>query len=510
MLREKSRIIGLVILMLVVSCAASQVEQQVSSSDITTQEVVDLEIVEAREVDYPQAEDVLTYPVVDSGQGYCYSENESIPCPTADGEYFGQDAQYQGNQPQYVDNMDGTISDLVTGLMWLQQPIGKMSYRQAVNGAQDFSLAGYEDWRVPTIKELYSLMDFNGIDPSSMDADPATLTAFINTDYFGFEYGDTADGSRVIDSQWVTSNIYEATVFSGQECFFGVNFADGRIKCYPTADNGHNAGYFVRYVRGGEGYGQNQFMDNGDGTISDLATGLTWMEQDSGQALNWGEALVYCESLDYAGESDWRLPNAKELQSLVDYSRSPDTTKSAAIDPLFDSTAITNEDGQQDWPYMWSSTTHINQRGYENAVYISFGRALGYMQQFGGWIDVHGAGAQRSDPKTGSPQDYPQGMGPQGDARRSQNYARCVRGGVSGEVLSGGGVDTSAGAAGLPPQPAQGGGQGAQRGPGGSPPQAAISACSGLAAGDSCSFITPNGELSGTCNNTTAGLACVP
>jgi streptogramin lyase len=44
-----------------------------------------------------------------------------------------------------------------------------------------------------------------------------------------------------------------------------------------------------------------------------------------------------------------------------------------------------------------------------------------------GWIDVHGAGAQRSDPKTGEAEDYPFGRGPQGDAIRIYNYVRLVR-----------------------------------------------------------------------------------
>jgi len=47
-----------------------------------------------------------------------------------------------------------------------------------------------------------------------------------------------------------------------------------------------------------------------------------------------------------------------------------------------------------------------------------------------GWIDVHGAGAQRSDPKSGNPADFPKGHGPQGDAIRILNYVRLVRGGV--------------------------------------------------------------------------------
>ena len=42
-------------------------------------------------------------------------------------------------------------------------------------------------------------------------------------------------------------------------------------------------------------------------------------------------------------------------------------------------------------------------------------------------FDVHGAGAQRSDPKSGDPADYPYGHGPQGDVIRIFNYVRAVR-----------------------------------------------------------------------------------
>lgn len=178
------------------------------------------------------------------------------------------------------------------------------------------------------------------------------------------------------------------------------------------------------YVRGNTAYGENNFVDNGNGTISDLATDLTWIQNDSGAGMDWSSALNYCESLTYAGISDWRLPNAKELQSIVDYSRSPDATNSAAIDLDFNISTITNEGGQLDYPAFWSSTTHANLRGGRSAVYVAFGRALGYINNQ--WMDVHGAGAQRSDPKTGSASDYPNGRGPQGDAVRVDNYVRCM------------------------------------------------------------------------------------
>jgi hypothetical protein len=386
----------------------------------------------------------LTYPIVDTGQSYCYDDGVSMPCPIEGESFYGQDAQYNGNAPSYTDNGDGTITDNVTGLIWQKDPGEKMTYQQAVAGAESFDLAGYDDWRLPTIKELYSLIQFSGTDASRCaEEESCTTIPFIDSDYFEFAYGDTAAGERMIDSQWATSTIYTGRIMNGGQAMFGVNFADGRVKGYGTgADRGgREKRFFVIYVRGNSNYGVNDFVDNDDGTVTDNATGLTWMQADSGASsdsaqggLDWEGALNYCASLDYAGISDWRLPNAKELHSIVDYTRSPDATNSAAIDPIFDISSITNEAGQLDYPAFWTSTTHVSSNGFSGSgVYINFGRSMGYMN--GAWMDVHGAGAQRVDQKRGDPSNYPTGRGPQGDAVRIYNYARCVSGGPSGDVL---------------------------------------------------------------------------
>ena len=153
-----------------------------------------------------------------------------------------------------------------------------------------------------------------------------------------------------------------------------------------------------------------------------------WMQDDSAKGMNWQDALSYGENKEFAGYKDWRLPDTKELESIIDYTRAPKTSGSAAIDPLFNCTKITNEAGKDDYPFYWTSTTHTSMKGDgAAAAYISFGRAMGYMTEFGGWSDVHGAGAQRSDPKTGTASDFPQGRGPQGDAIRILNYVRLVR-----------------------------------------------------------------------------------
>ncbi len=382
------------------------------------------------------------YPVPDTMQDTCYGATDAIDCPAPGEAFYGQDAQVATAPASYTDNGDGTVTDNVTGLMWAKTPDlngdgeiladDKLSYEAALTGAETFDLAGHDDWRVPTIKEMYSLMDFRGVDPSGYESDDLSgLVPFIDRDYFDFAYGDTEAGERLIDSQMASTTLYvSGTNATNDATLFGVNFADGRIKGYGLKLRGQDKTFFVMYVRGDTGYGVNDFADNGDGTVTDASTGLMWSQADSGVAMTWEAALSFAESANaegYLGHDDWRLPNVKELQGIVDYTRSPDTTDSPALDPAFESTKIPNEAGQADWGWVWSSTTHANWTDTPGnaGAYVSFGRATGYFD--GVWTDVHGAGAQRSDPKTGDPADYPEGEGPQGDAKRIYNFVRLVR-----------------------------------------------------------------------------------
>ncbi|MCP4249648.1 MAG: DUF1566 domain-containing protein [bacterium] len=365
------------------------------------------------------------YTIVDTGQTGFYDAAGSITAPQPGDPFYGQDAQYTGVQPSYLDNGDGTVADLNTGLMWQQTPDldNKSTYAQALAGADTFNLAAHTDWRLPTVKELYSLIDFNG---SSFN-----LVPYIDTNYFDFRFGDESQGERVIDAQYWSCTEYVGLTMNNDPTVFGVNFADGRIKGYPrdTGPGGSPMTQFVRYVRGNTDYGVNGFVDNGDGTITDQATGLMWQQVDSAGTYNWQQALDYAENLVHAGFDDWRLPNAKELQSIVDYTRAPDAPAPApqgpAIDPVFSVTTT------ESWH--WTGTTHLDAPTPTFAVYVCFGQAWGWMQQPPGsgnyvYQNVHGAGAQRSDPKSGNPADYPYGHGPQGDEIRIYNYVRVVRG----------------------------------------------------------------------------------
>ena len=368
--------------------------------------------------------------VGDTGQDVCYDDAGEMSCPAPGQAFHGQDSQYGGYQPAYLDHGDGTVTDQRTGLIWQKSPDfdNKRTWAQAQTYADALQLAGHDDWRLPTVKELYSLIDFRG---SSMTVPPRP---YIDTDYFDFQYPDPSTGDRLIDVQFWSSTAYVGLTMGGDATAFGVNFADGRIKGYPTltGPGGQPFARYVRCVRGPQGYGENDYVDNGDETISDLATGLMWAKADSASPMNWEDALAHAEGLSLGGHTDWRLPNAKELQVIVDYARAPDATNPAqqgpAIDPIFDLTETES--------FCWAGTTLLEappSQGVSHGVYVCFGQGLGWMEIppfSGNYVlqNVHGAGSQRSDPKSGDPAQYPHGLGPQGDVVRIFNYVRCVRG----------------------------------------------------------------------------------
>lgn len=307
--------------------------------------------------------------------------------------FYRQDANYlKGSPMSYTDNGDGTVTDNVTGLMWAQEQstIG-MDHDQAATYCSNLTLGGYDDWRLPTIKELWSIRN------------QSTGWPFIDITYFHLA---SKDGSDQRQQHSISSNIYLVnTPEAAKNVTFVVNDWTGHIKALDGAR-------YVRAVRG-DTYGINEFVDNGDSTITDLATGLMWAKNDSKVGMDWEHALAYAENSTYVGYSDWRLPNVKELQSIVDYSG----VFPALNTTMFNISGIVNEAGNADYPYFWTSTSAGSDKvsGMYFADYVAFGYAVDWDGN-----DLHGAGAVRFDTKVKD------GPSPQNE-ERIYNYVRLVR-----------------------------------------------------------------------------------
>lgn len=375
-------------------------------------------------------ENTYSYPLVASGQAFAYDlDGALIEGLTSGDDLYGQDAHYlKGQTMSYTKNADGTVTDNVTGLTWQETPTTvDFTWADANEYCENLELGAYDDWRMPTAKELFSISDFT------------TGWPYLNTDYF-----DLASGEASKDEQFWTSNLYVGvTEEGGENAAFGVNHVTGHIKAYAAAGGpppfsmlsltdsitpppddslmGNPMAKYVRAVRG-DVYGVNDYVDNGDATITDKATGLMWSQNDNGEGLEWDDALSYAENSDLAGHSDWRLPNVKELQSIVDYTRSITATDAEnvgpATDPLFNCTPIISEAGYTDYAYYWTGTSaYFSPASTEMyyAWYVAFGRAVNDQGE-----DFHGAGAVRFDTK------HVDGAAGE-DAERYYNFVFIVR-----------------------------------------------------------------------------------
>jgi len=307
----------------------------------------------------------LSTPLPDTGQTNCYDNSQEISCPNPGEPFYGQDAQFPCNPRSFnkLDDYGNGLSDAapswvmvrdnVTGLIWevKQEKNNVQNYanpHDADNryswsdslgdgtGTEDFinalnqkEFGGHSDWRLPTSKDLSTLVD------SSIPYPGPT----IDTDYFP---------NTVTAGYWSStanaSNPYGA---------WHVYFIYGHVRSYGSDKIGSS---YVRAVRGGQCGGFGNFIDNEDGTVTDTETGLMWQKDTAPGIYSWEQALAYADTLPLAGYDDWHLPNRNELQSIVEYSR-----HNPSIDPIFASTVPS---------YYWSSTTYAYYPGL--AWYVRF------------------------------------------------------------------------------------------------------------------------------------------
>ncbi|WP_139786638.1 DUF1566 domain-containing protein, partial [Desulfamplus magnetovallimortis] len=194
----------------------------------------------------------------------------------------------------FVDNGDGTVSDEVTGLMWQQTDDGvTRTWEDACQACEELELAGYNDWRVPSVEELKSIVDYSKYDPSISDG----IFNNVKSSYYwsGSTYADGTDGAwRVV-------------------------FGYGGVGNY-----GKTIGSFVRCVRSGSYWSfdpLDYLVIKNDNIVEDTQKELEWQREDDGVERTWEVACQYCEDLVLDGHSDWRIPDVEELSSIVDYTR---------------------------------------------------------------------------------------------------------------------------------------------------------------------------------------------
>jgi len=120
------------------------------------------------------------FPVPDTGVTECYDDlGNQITCPVEGNPFYGQDANYGPGIMSFVNNGDGTVTDNNTSLMWetkggsdgisnVNNPNDIDNIYQWNSLSQDFisklnqlKYGGYDDWRLPSAKELVSILDFS-------------------------------------------------------------------------------------------------------------------------------------------------------------------------------------------------------------------------------------------------------------------------------------------------------------------------------------------------------------
>ena len=163
------------------------------------------------------------YPVLGTSQTKSWDSAGNIITPILGEAFYGQDSQFEHTTPVYNNSTDGlTVKDEITGLTW-QKSYDSGTYYWAsiqtvVDNLNKQNYGGYSDWRVPTIKELYSLWDASVGWP------------YINTKYFDIKYTDEQDLSHAI---FWSSDKYTGVLgnisggngeAAGDELAFGVNF----------------------------------------------------------------------------------------------------------------------------------------------------------------------------------------------------------------------------------------------------------------------------------------------
>jgi hypothetical protein len=236
---------------------------------------------------------------------------------------------------------DGGIHDVNRQFNYTNAPISAL-----VDASNQAALCGFSDWRVPSRRELVSIFSY---DPTDHGRDGFIDNTFFNPTVFGYYW---------------TSSQYNR--LPRELSYWTVDFKSGfNLEGHYTGDS-NNLNY-ARIVRSKSNYGVNAFEASGDEVI-DHATKLVWKRCTEGQQWSgttclgttlWftmADALARANALAAATGQNWRVPNVKELDSIVDI----DKKAAPAIDKDFFPAAF-------NWTWFWAVTT-----GDVNSVAYSF------------------------------------------------------------------------------------------------------------------------------------------
>lgn len=252
---------------------------------------------------------------------------------------------------------DGVVIDRVTALVWQQKTTGgRMTQADGSLWCGNLSFGGFISvWRLPTVKELSTLIDYSVpqgnlmMDVQAFSGEPA--------DYYLSSTKIASDLSQF----WYVSFYYG---YFGGSAIGTSYFARCVWSCsspiIPTS-----TGVLAAWNQAGGTYADvtNQtsryFISNG--ITTDALTGLQWEEMASSRRMNWTDAVAYCVNQRTGGVSGWRIPNLIELQTLVDFTISA---------PPLNATAFSGVDAAD----FWSSTPDAgNVVNFWNVYFSSYG-----------------------------------------------------------------------------------------------------------------------------------------
>ncbi len=235
--------------------------------------------------------------------GTCICAPGYLSVTSGDGKVCAADGPVWGNLPYspagFSDNADGTVSDTDTGLTWQQADPAGVTYTwdQANQFCITSKLANVTDWRLPTLAELSTLIDFNKLNPAT--------TNLLQTN--------------------VSLGYWSATpLANGAGNAWSISFVVGDEAPAMLSSKNH-----VRCVRGTTASQTGKRFTTAVDTVTDTWTQLIWQRALDASAETPGSAQAYCASLVLDGSMGWRMPNIVELRSLVDRSVS-----SPAIDAV--------------------------------------------------------------------------------------------------------------------------------------------------------------------------------